>query len=71
VNPNSSPVNEQSSASCSRLAAIVNLAVRYVTLPPCTCGYLGGATSGALGRTARGLEGRRQLHENARRARLY
>ena len=31
-----------------------DLAVRRLTLPPCTCGYLGGAASVALGRAAQG-----------------
>jgi len=54
-----------------RQAAVANLAVRYAALPPCTCGYLGGAASGALGRTVRGREGRRRLHGTARRVRLH
>src|SRR3954467_5732353 len=39
-----------------------DLAVRRLTLPPCTCGYLGGAASVALGRDAQGepLVGRGQ-----------
>jgi hypothetical protein len=45
----SPPANEQSLASRPRAAAITNLAVRYAALPPYTCGYLGGAASGALG----------------------
>jgi hypothetical protein len=40
-------------------------------LPPCMCGYLGGATSGALGRTAQGREGHRGLHDTARHVRLH
>jgi hypothetical protein len=50
-------------ASRPREAAVANLAVRYAALPPYTCGYLGGAASGALGRTTRGREGRRRLHD--------
>src|SRR3954469_9075857 len=34
--------------------ARMDLAVRRLTLPPCTCGYLGGAASVALGRAAQG-----------------
>ena len=52
-------------------AAIVNLVVRYVVSPPCTIGYLGGATSRALGQTARGCEGHRRLHDTARHIRLH
>jgi hypothetical protein len=32
-------------------------------LSPYMCGYLRGAASGALGRTARGREGHRRLHD--------
>jgi hypothetical protein len=35
-------------ASRPRLAVVANLAVRYTTLPPCTCGYHEGAAFGAL-----------------------
>jgi hypothetical protein len=40
----------------------VDLAVWRLTLPPCTCGYLGGAASVALGRAVQGelLVGRGQ-----------
>lgn len=35
------------------IVARADLVVRHVTLPLRTCGYLGGAASGALGRAAR------------------
>jgi hypothetical protein len=47
-----------------------NLAVLYVVLPPCTCGYLVGATFEALGWNMRGREGHWRLHGTARRVRL-
>src|SRR5215216_2378883 len=34
--------------------ARADLAVRRLTLPPCTCGYLGGVVSVAFGRSAQG-----------------
>nr|TKW01779.1 hypothetical protein SEVIR_8G201200v2 [Setaria viridis] len=35
-----------------RLLQLADLAVRLATLPPCTCGYLGGVAPAALGRAA-------------------
>jgi hypothetical protein len=67
----SPPANEQLLVSRRREAAVANLAVRYTALPPCTCGYLRGAASGALERTTRGREGQRRLHDTAQRVRLH
>jgi hypothetical protein len=71
VNPNSRPTNQQPHPSGPRQTIVANLAVRYVALLPCTCRYLGGAASRALGRTARGHEGRRRLHDTTRRVCLH
>ena len=46
-------LNQQRNLPRSHLVASADLAVRLVTLPPCTCGYLVGAASVALGRTPR------------------
>lgn len=47
------PEYQQSRPSRPHHAAVANLVIRCAALPPCTCGYLERAASGALGRTTR------------------